>query len=151
MHNFFFLINETFILCMNFVFYILKTVKIILRNVNFTVNLQSQSNDFVNSHSLCILIKISDFSFPNIHVKKENMSVIFVPSFCHSVAEADLLSLVRFQTCNNDSGVLSNALPELKLIKQIKAFFVHNQIENVSNETIYISVLLKMYICINDL
>ena len=135
---------------MSFVLYILKTVKIMLQNVNFTADLQNQLNDFINSYFLHIFMKMDHFPFPDTHVKKENMSAVLVPSFCHPIIKADLLNLVRFQTCNSDSEVLSDALSELRLIKQTKVFFIYSQTENVSNETIHIPVSLKMYICIND-
>ena len=90
-------------------------------------------------------------SFSDVHVKKENMNVIFVFSFCHPVAEADLFDFVRFQICNGDLRVLSDVLSELRLIKQTKVFFIHNQIENVNNETVHVLVLLKIYICMGNL
>ena len=96
-------------------------------------------------------MKMDGFSFSNAHIKEENINAVFVPSFCHPVAEADLFNFMRFQTCNGDSGILSDALPELRLIKQTKAFLMHSQTENVSDKIIHISVLLKMYICISNL
>ena len=71
-------------------------------------------------------MKMGGFFFSDAHVKEKNMSAVFVPSFCHPVAEADLLDFVRFQTCNGDLGVLGDALSELGLIRQIKAFFMYS-------------------------
>ena len=96
-------------------------------------------------------MKMGHFSFSDVHVREENMSVIFVPSFCHFIVKADLLDLVRFQTCNSDLRILGDALSELGLIKQTKAFLIYSQTEDVSDEIVYIPVLLKIYICMGDL
>ena len=122
-----------------------------LQNIGFTTDLQNQLNDFINSHSLCILMEMGYLLFSNMHVKKENMNAVLVPSFCHPVIKANLFSFMRFQTCNDDLGVLSDALSELGLIRQIKVFLMHSQTEDVNNEIVHILMLLKMYICMSNL
>ena len=95
-------------------------------------------------------MEMGGLPFPNMHVREENIDAVLVPSFCHPVTKADLLDFMGFQTCNDDLRVLSDVLPELGLIRQTKAFFVHSQTENVSDETVHVSVLLKVYVCMSD-
>lgn len=67
-----------------------------LQNVGFAADLQSQSDNFINSHFLHIFMKMNDLLFPNMHVREENISVIPVLSFCHPEVKTDLLCFVKF-------------------------------------------------------